>query len=413
MKRSKVILLFAFFAISNYSFGQWSSSGNTIYTNSNNIIFNYSNNSKSTIWLNKNGSGPSSRGHYYIKAYDRWGAYLHFVGTGDGDNERLNVTFDGKVGIGTGNIYEGSLFHIENSVNGWLQTIKGSVHNKDEFIGIKMQTGYMGEYGKFAGIAAIAENLHSNLTGLSFYSSSSEKMRLTGEGELGIGTTSPSAKLHVSSMTSGDAVVKIEADIDNNNESDNPIIQFRQDGGTLGINMGFDETLFGSNIFGISRLYSENQFNDCFFIDTKNGNVSIGKKPTSVAKLDIAGTIRATEIKVEAQTADFVFSDTYTLKDLGEVENYIKTHKHLPDIPSAEEMEASGVNLAEMNKLLLQKIEELTLYVIDLEKVNKLKDNKIKSEIGEREKLEEKVSSIYSELKAIKTLLLYNQNNAK
>ncbi len=232
-------------------------------------------------------------------------------------------------------------------------------------------------------------------------------------GDIGIGTTSPSAKLHVSSMTSGDAVVKIEADIDNNNESDNPIIQFRQDGGTLGINMGFDETLFGSNIFGISRLYSENQFNDCFFIDTKNGNVSIGKKPTSVAKLDIAGTIRATEIKVEAQTADFVFSDTYTLKDLGEVENFIKTHKHLPDIPSAEEMEASGVNLAEMNKLLLQKIEELTLYVIDLEKVNKLKDNKIKSEIGEREKLEEKVSSIYSELKAIKTLLLYNQNNAK
>ncbi len=102
-----------------------------------------------------------------------------------------------------------------------------------------------------------------------------------------------------------------------------------------------------------------------------NKSLGIGKEPTSDAVLDVAGTIRASEIKVEAQTADFVFEEDYNLKDLSEVENYIKVHKHLQEIPSASEMEASGVNLAEMNKLLLQKVEELTLYSIEMEKARK------------------------------------------
>ncbi|MCW3787894.1 hypothetical protein [Plebeiibacterium sediminum] len=320
MKRSKVILLFLFFAIGNYSFGQWSSSGNSIYTDSNEFFLNYTNNPTCTIWLNNNTSGTPSVGHYYIKAYDWRGAYLHFVGTGDNNNERLNVTFDGKVGIGNGNFYEGSLFHIENPVNGWLQTIKGSAYKKDDFIGIKIQTGYMGEYGKFAGIAATTENLHSNLTGLSFFSSSSENMRLTGEGKLGIGTTTPSAKLEV--------VGDILAD-------------------------------------------------------------EIKVQDIAAANLQLDGNISANQITVKANgnTADFVFSETYNLKDLTEVENFIKTHKHLPDIPSAEEMEASGVNLAEMNKLMLQKVEELMLYTIE-------QKDELQKEKLERKILENRLSKL-------------------
>ncbi|MFW5752373.1 MAG: hypothetical protein ACOCW8_03440 [bacterium] len=81
------------------------------------------------------------------------------------------------------------------------------------------------------------------------------------------------------------------------------------------------------------------------------------------------GTAQFKELKIEDHpTADFVFEDDYNLRSLDEVDTYIKEHKHLPDIPSAEEMEDSGVNLAEMNKLLLQKIEELTLYAIEKEK---------------------------------------------
>ena len=85
--------------------------------------------------------------------------------------------------------------------------------------------------------------------------------------------------------------------------------------------------------------------------------------------LDVNGTVRATEVKVEAQTADFVFEEDYPLKSLKEVEQFITTNKHLPDVPSAKEMEKDGVGLAEMNKLLLQKVEELTLYTIKQQKL--------------------------------------------
>ena len=134
-----------------------------------------------------------------------------------------------------------------------------------------------------------------------------------------------------------------------------------------------------------------------------NGNVMIGKT-TADAKLDVAGTIKAEEIQVtlasmdnlnlngtlaannitvkaNGNTADFVFEENYNLQDLDQVEAYIKEHKHLPNIPSADEMEAQGVNLAEMNKLLLQKIEELTLYAIEKDKESKkMKEESVKLE---------------------------------
>ena len=98
---------------------------------------------------------------------------------------------------------------------------------------------------------------------------------------------------------------------------------------------------------------------------------------------DVDGTIKATEIKVEAQTADFVFEEDYQLKPLAEVEQFIQTNNHLPDIPSAREMKEDGVGLAEMNKLLLQKVEELTLYTIEQSKRLSEKDEKV-SELEKR-----------------------------
>ncbi len=82
------------------------------------------------------------------------------------------------------------------------------------------------------------------------------------------------------------------------------------------------------------------------------------------------GTLAANNItvKTNGNTADFVFEENYNLQTLAEVESFIQENKHLPDIPSAAAMEEEGVNLAEMNKLLLQKVEELTLYIIEQEK---------------------------------------------
>lgn len=98
----------------------------------------------------------------------------------------------------------------------------------------------------------------------------------------------------------------------------------------------------------------------------QNGNVGIGtSNPTS--KLTVAGNINSREVKVTVDAgADFVFDTNYKLPSLDSVDKYIKKNKHLPEIASADEMKKDGINLSEMNIKLLQKMEEMTLYMIDM-----------------------------------------------
>ncbi len=102
---------------------------------------------------------------------------------------------------------------------------------------------------------------------------------------------------------------------------------------------------------------------------SKEGKVGIGTLDTGNHRLAVEGTIGAREIKVEVGTwSDYVFKEGYNLLTLEEVEEHIKEKGHLINIPSTEEVEANGVELGEMNKLLLEKIEELTLHLIVLRK---------------------------------------------
>ncbi len=99
------------------------------------------------------------------------------------------------------------------------------------------------------------------------------------------------------------------------------------------------------------------------------GNVAIGSSTTGTHKLAVDGTIGAREIVIEVgDWSDFVFEDDYTLPSLKDVETHIKENGHLKDIPSAQEVEENGVSVGEMNAKLLQKVEELTLYIIDQQK---------------------------------------------
>jgi len=100
-----------------------------------------------------------------------------------------------------------------------------------------------------------------------------------------------------------------------------------------------------------------------------NGNVGIGTT-NPMAKLSVNGNILATEVKVKTDIAvpDFVFEPDYELLALAEVEAYVTKHKHLPEIPSAADIERDGLDLAAMNLLLLKKVEELTLHLIEKEK---------------------------------------------
>lgn len=109
------------------------------------------------------------------------------------------------------------------------------------------------------------------------------------------------------------------------------------------------------------------------------GNVT--KTPEGYG-LYVRGGILAEKVKVaihdENNWADYVFDNDYHLKSLTEVESFINTNHHLPDVPSAKEVVESGVNMAEMDAILLQKIEELTLYLIKVNKENQTLKNEIR-----------------------------------
>jgi len=108
------------------------------------------------------------------------------------------------------------------------------------------------------------------------------------------------------------------------------------------------------------------------YLTINQGNVGIGTT-TPNAKLAVNGNIRAHEIKVEtANWPDYVFANGYQLPSLKETEQYIKEKGHLLGIPSAEQVKLNGVDLGEMNAKLLQKIEELTLHLIEQQKRNEL-----------------------------------------
>lgn len=108
-------------------------------------------------------------------------------------------------------------------------------------------------------------------------------------------------------------------------------------------------------------------------VENVQGNVGIGTD-TPRERLSVNGNIRAKEIKVEANNwPDYVFQQGYYLMPLPKVKNYIEINGHLPEIPKAQEVEEQGVSLGEMNKLLLKKVEELTLYLIERdERIDKI-----------------------------------------
>ncbi len=151
----------------------------------------------------------------------------------------------------------------------------------------------------------------------------------------------------------------------------------------LGYKAGYSET--GSN-----KLYISNSDTSTPLVygefDKKqirlNGQVGIGTNAANLGpyQLAVEGTIGARKVVVSPDSwADFVFENNYKLRNLQEVETFINNNKHLPDVPSEKEVLENGVSLGEMDAVLLQKIEELTLYIIELKKyTTKLEKHSIK-----------------------------------
>ncbi|WP_304064832.1 tail fiber protein [Pedobacter glucosidilyticus] len=135
----------------------------------------------------------------------------------------------------------------------------------------------------------------------------------------------------------------------------------------------------GSIIFNTAvpaNVIAETPYHSPRMIINGTGNVGIGTT-TPDEKLTVKGKIHAEEVRVDLNVPgpDYVFEQDYQLKSLPEIQAFIKENKHLPEIPSAKEMEEKGINLSEMNMLLLKKVEELTLHLIKQnEEIKELKD---------------------------------------
>ncbi len=131
-------------------------------------------------------------------------------------------------------------------------------------------------------------------------------------------------------------------------------------------------TYIGGTSAGIGTFSNTNLRIFCntfsrIFVAAATGNVGIGTdNPTS--KLSVVGNIRAYEVVVENNWADYVFEKAYKLPSLSEVEKFIQLNKHLPNIPSAKEIKEKGLSIGDTQKRMMEKIEELTLYMIEANK---------------------------------------------
>ncbi|UII22643.1 tail fiber protein [Fulvivirga ligni] len=200
-------------------------------------------------------------------------------------------------------------------------------------------TGYISGYG-----------------GLKFFTGGSPKMVIMRNGGfVGIGTNAPQAKLSVqNSQENGDLMVLGLGDVNPKRIS-------------LGVNQ-WSGVLSLYNSSNNQKVKISSGGEHSYF---NAGYVGIGTTSPDEL-LTVNGTIHSKEVKVDTNipAPDYVFAPEYGLPTLSFIEQYIKENQHLPEVPSAKEMEAEGINVGEMNMLLLKKVEELTLHIIELKKQN-------------------------------------------
>jgi len=211
-------------------------------------------------------------------------------------------------------------------------------------------------------------DIYSDVYGLKFNtitndSTSTQRMIISNNGRVGIGVASPAARLHVDqnilangSITTLNKFV-LTPEYDSNSE------YWEISRTNTGLNYAYNDRIFENVLFmGNDGLIGIGTTTPSSRLDV-NGSFS-------AQTASINGLLCAREIRVRNTPCwpDFVFVKEYKLLPLNEVEQFIAENHHLPNVPSAAEVEANGIELGEMNAILLQKVEELTLYIIQMEK---------------------------------------------
>ncbi len=308
-----------------------------------------------------------------------------------------------NVGIGTTNPV--TKLHIEGASVNWNEMVPGKNYGT-----IHLSTGTsLDHYGNAitwgasdagnaqAGIYVRSDGSYGTkmyfATTDSYVTGSKTRLFIGHNGNVGIGTTSPNAKLDIKAATGDIMVLETTSAINN-------VMRFKNQG----IENGAIYSLAGQDDFYIratnptGKLILQNAGSISMILD-ENQRVGIGTaNPTY--KLSVAGTISCGELIVEDVTgwADFVFEDDYSLMSLKDLDKYIQTNKHLPEIPTTAEVEENGISVGEMNTKLLQKIEELTLYTIQ-------QQNLINNQQELIEAQEQSYNELKNEIEQIKQLI--------
>jgi hypothetical protein len=204
---------------------------------------------------------------------------------------------------------------------------------------------------------------------LRFFTDGGERLRITNEGKLGIGTTTPQTMLDVN----GESTFRNNLTVSFG--TTNRTVQLRDNGLYLSRTQ---DGLYASKIIADGTMHYHTRSDHRFYSDGveimsmfEGGKVGIGTTNVNDAnyKLFVETGIRTRKIKVDQQSwPDYVFQNTYVLRPLSEVESFIKKHQHLPGVPSAAQVTADGIDLGDNQAVLLKKIEELTLYLIEQKK---------------------------------------------
>lgn len=287
----------------------------------------------------------------------------------------MSLTEDGDIGIGT--ISPSEKFHISggNVLVKGTNNFQSGGHEAVLYLGdnnhsIRSVFGLGVRIGTFGAQDAIAISQNS--------------------GNVGIGTTSPNTKLEVKGNVNQD-LLKLQ------NPSNNTVFLADKNGG-VGVNT---QSVFSDVQMQVETdkkvtlcVISENAPNFSYGVkaavdnnNTKafavvNTNLTSPNCPNGedVFRVYGNGKIEAKEIELFlADWCDYVFEEDYSLMPLTELEKFIYKYNHLPEIPSEKEVVENGINVGEMNKLLLKKIEELTLYVLELKNQNKKQEAAIQN----------------------------------